>query len=216
MRRLCKWCEGPMPPGCRCDAVYCSQSCRQAAWRFSKGMYAARRTQEPIRVAYADPPYPGTAKKYYADHPDFDGEVDHAELVEKLLSEYPDGWALSTSSKALPMVLKLCPNTVRIGVWFRGSRPNKTAREPQDAWEPVVYAGGRQVEPVAGAERRENALVYVSRPRLTDPKRVIGAKSAAFIWWMFSLLGLRPGDDFTDLFPGSDGVSRAWGLFNER
>jgi hypothetical protein len=30
---------------------------------------------------------------------------------------------------------------------------------------------------------------------------------------MFDLLGAQPQDDFTDLFPGSGGVSRAWRVF---
>lgn len=46
------------------------------------------------RFAYADPPYPGQSAKHYGDHPDFAGEVDHDELIERLLGY--DGWALST------------------------------------------------------------------------------------------------------------------------
>jgi hypothetical protein len=34
----------------------------------------------PLRLAYADPPYPGKAR-LYQDHPDYGGEVDHAELT---------------------------------------------------------------------------------------------------------------------------------------
>lgn len=56
----------------------------------------------PRRIAYADPPYPGLARRYYRDHPDFRGEVDHAELIRRLCSY--DGWALSTSAAALPAV----------------------------------------------------------------------------------------------------------------
>jgi hypothetical protein len=43
---------------------------------------------------------------------------------------------------------------------------------------------------------------------------VHGAKPAAFCWWLFDLLGALPGDDLVDLFPGSGGVARAWGLYN--
>jgi len=53
----------------------------------------------PLRLAYADPPYPGKAY-LYRDHPDYGGEVDHAELIERLAAY--DGWALSTSAAALP------------------------------------------------------------------------------------------------------------------
>lgn len=32
-----------------------------------------------MRIAYADPPYPGQSK-LYRNHPDYAGEVDHAAL----------------------------------------------------------------------------------------------------------------------------------------
>jgi hypothetical protein len=32
---------------------------------------------DAVKIAYADPPYPGQAKKHYGDHPDYAGEVDH-------------------------------------------------------------------------------------------------------------------------------------------
>ncbi len=57
--------------------------------------------------AYADPPYPGTAAKYYRLEPTYAGEVDHRALVASLLQERYAGWALSTSSKALRDVLPL-------------------------------------------------------------------------------------------------------------
>ena len=58
-----------------------------------------------MRVAYADPPYPGQAKRHYGGHPDYAGEVDHAELVYRLVSEF-DGYCLHTSSSALLDVLE--------------------------------------------------------------------------------------------------------------
>ena len=62
-----------------------------------------------MRFAYADPPYPRQAKRLYGNHPDYAGEVDHRELIDRLVAEYPDGWALSTSAQALQEVLALCP-----------------------------------------------------------------------------------------------------------
>jgi hypothetical protein len=58
-----------------------------------------------LRLAYADPPYPGLARRYYSEHPDFAGEVDHRNLV-RCLQAY-DGWALSTSMTGLHLVLSL-------------------------------------------------------------------------------------------------------------
>jgi hypothetical protein len=212
----CGWCEQPIPATARRDAIYCSKRCRQAAHRVAScapgrrggRRVALRSSTGPLRLAYADPPYPGLARRYYRDHPDFGGEVDHAELIARLVREYPDGWALSTSAAALPGVLALCPPDARVAAWFRGERPVKSLR-PLSAWEPVVYVGGRAVvSPLQ--ERRLDALIHRARPRTTDPRRVIGSKPAAFAYWMFGLLGALPGDELVDLFPGSGIVARCW------
>lgn len=52
-------------------------------------------TDRHLLMAYADPPYIGQSARHYEDHPDYAGEVDHSKLIERLLIEYPDGWALS-------------------------------------------------------------------------------------------------------------------------
>lgn len=224
--RTCAWCRGPIPPTMRTDAVCCSVRCRQARHRFGSGVGAADATSggPALRLAYADPPYPGLSKRYYAEHPDYAGEVDHAELIRDLSSRY-DGWALSTSAKALPEVLASCPPGVRVASWFRGERPTRSAG-PLNAWEPVIYWGGRRSVLELNATRsastgdaseiparRIDALIHVSRPRTTDPARVIGAKPAKFCRWVFELLGALPGDTFTDVFPGSGGVQRAWQVY---
>lgn len=232
---LCASCPDPIPAGARSDSLYCSKRCRQAAWRFRRAGGHARRVASagqrkpssraaarrdasrsaeprPLRLAYADPPYPGTAARYYADHPDYDGEVDHGALVARLVADFPDGWALSTSAAALPEVLRLCPPEARVAAWFRGERPTRSYR-PLVSWEPVIYVGGRAYLSDV-SERRLDALVHVSRARTTDARRVVGAKPAAFCYWLFMLLGTRPGDELCDLFPGSGGVARAWRDFS--
>ncbi len=208
--RLCGWCEGPIPERARADAVYCGQRCRQAAHRFTRGMARRVAASSPLRLAYADPPYPGKAAMY-REHPDFAGEVDHHALVTRLCDEFPDGWALSTSAVALRDVLASCPPAVRVAAWVRGERPTVSYR-PLSAWEPVIYHGGRAYLSSVDA-RRVDALTHVARARTTDPRRVVGAKPAAFCWWLFDLLGALPGDELVDLFPGSQGVSRAWAAY---
>ena len=94
----------------------------------------------PLRLAYADPPYPGKAR-LYRDHPDYGGEVDHAALIDRLAAY--DGGALATAAEALPAVLALCPPGVRVAAWHRGERPTRS-RWPLHAWEPVICCGGRQ------------------------------------------------------------------------
>ena len=99
--RKCRWCLGEMDGRLRADALHCSKRCRQAAHRFGRDCVARSRAAQPVRLAYADPPYPGKARRYY----DCD-EVDHQALLSRL-QQY-DGWALSTSAEALPEVLALC------------------------------------------------------------------------------------------------------------
>jgi hypothetical protein len=224
-RRLCAWCGQPIPDHARRDAVCCSKRCRQARHRFTRGVgrapahdpsrqHAALGTR---RLAYADPPYPGLAF-YYRHHPDYDGEVDHEELIARL-STY-DGWALSTSAAALPAVLALCPPGVRVAAWHRGERPT-ASRWPLNAWEPVIYHGARPIlaDPSRpdradpGATRRVDSLVHGVSPLTTLPGRVIGTKPAAFARWIFDLLGMLPGDQLDDLYPGSGAITRAWNTY---
>lgn len=209
----CAWCGGPIPAGKRRDSKCCSVRCRQARHRFTTGVgRAAQQATTPVRLAYADPPYPGNAH-LYAGHPDYAGEVDHRHLLDVLVSGY-DGWALSTSSAALQHVLALCPPGVRVAAWHRGERPTR-ALGALTAWEPVIYRPGRAVlqEPSSGSPRRIDSLVHHARPRTTRTDRVIGAKPATFCGWLFGLLGALPGDSMTDLFPGSGGVAEAWQVY---
>lgn len=148
--RLCDWCRGGIPATARRDSICCSKRCRQARHRFRTAIAGAPvATGQPRRLAYADPPYPGKAH-YYRNHPDYGGEVDHAVLIASLSAEY-DAWALSTSASRLQDVLALCPPGVRVAAWFRGERPNNRTDLPQNAWEPVIYAG--DIRRAAPAER---------------------------------------------------------------
>jgi hypothetical protein len=211
-KRVCAWCSGPIPARARRDSVCCSTPCRQARHRFNTavgnaGTVAVGRT---LRLAYADPPYPGKAW-YYRGHPDYAGEVDHAALIRRL--GLYDGWALSTSAAALPAVLALCPPGVRVAAWHRGERPTRS-RWPLSAWEPVIYHGGRPADPSRpGAldARRADSLVCGVSPLTTLPSRVTGTKPAAFCRWVFDLLGAERGDTLDDLFPGV--VARAWAAY---
>lgn len=213
-RRVCAWCTGPIPAGMRRDAVCCSKRCRQARHRFltAVGYAEAVAPGRALRLAYADPPYPGNAW-LYRDHPDYGGEVDHAGLIRRLADRY-DGWALSTSAEALPAVLALCPPGVRVAAWHRGERPTRSAW-PLHAWEPVIYSGGRQLSRDTGATRRVDSIVCGVSAVTTLPGRVIGAKPAAVCRWIFDLLGAEPGDVLDDLFPGSGAVGRAWAAFTD-
>lgn len=209
--RLCDWCGGPMPARARRDAITCSQPCRQARHRVVR--YASRPARGDAssgsarRFAYADPPYPGNAHLYLG-HPDYAGEVDHAELLSRLATY--DGWALSTSARALPAVLALAVAQglpVRVAAWIRGVRPHATARHAVNAWEPVIYL------PVPSSDAGVDVLTHGVVSMRTLPSRVIGAKPAAFCRWIFELIGAGPRDSFDDLFPGSGIVGKAWEFY---
>jgi len=237
VRWQCAWCDGPIPARARRDAIICSKRCRQARQRLtaavrdtssrstsaadprdmSRPPAAAHDTSHRAggtrRLAYADPPYPGNAV-YYRDQPDYAGEVDHVELLSRLATY--DGWAVSTSSRALPLVLSVAVAQgldVRVGAWVRGPRPG-AARHPRSAWEPVVYvpaARGRSVpsRPDPGVD----VLTHGVAPLVTLPGRVIRTKPPQFVAWMFNLIGAQPTDTLDDLYPGSGIVGKAWQAF---
>lgn len=155
-----------------------------------------------MKLAYADPPYPGNAY-LYRDHPDYEGEVDHAELIEKLIGY--DGWALSTSAAALLDVLPLCPASVRVLAWVKHT--------VNVSWEPVIVHSARTVRGVRDWIEVEPDS-YQWRPR--PDSYVIGQKPATFCVWLFAWLGADPGDSLDDLFPGSGQVGREWTKWREQ
>ncbi len=158
-----------------------------------------------MRLAYADPPYPGNAE-FYADHPDYAGEVDHAELVARLATF--DGWALSTSSKALRSVVALCPENIRLLVWVN----HNIGR----AWEPVLVSPARKT-PTGVLVDWINVEPEAFQWRPKPVGYVIGRKPREFCRWMFRWLGAIPGEDeLHDLFPGSGAVTDAWKEWNRQ
>lgn len=206
-----------MPAGLRVEAMYCSKRCRQASSRFTLAIRrgttavpagAGARDGRPLRLAYADPPYPGHADLYPERK-----EVDHEQLIARLLDEYSDGWALSTSARALPAVLALCPLQVRVCSWHRRVRYTPS-RRPLSAWEPLIVHGGREL-PTAVSQTVTDALAYGGRFR-AFPGAITGMKPPQFSTWMFAQLGARPdlGDELADLYPGSGAVTEAWRQFS--
>jgi hypothetical protein len=150
-----------------------------------------------MRLAYADPPYPGRAH-LYADHPDYAGEVDHGQLIADLVLY--DGWALSTSAAALRDVLPLCPTDVRVLAWVKHSITV--------SWEPVIVRSARPVRNVRDWIHVEPEA-FQWRPK--PDSYVIGQKPVPFCDWLFSWLGAETDDTLDDLFPGSGAVGEAWG-----
>jgi hypothetical protein len=167
----------------------------------------------PLRFAFADPPYPGQARRHYGAHEDYGGEVDHRELVDRLARDYPHGWVLCTGARMLPDVLPLCPAGIRVLAWCKPMTPMKPGVSVDFGWEPVLLWGGR---------RRARRAPMVRDWLLLSPEQwtfkaggapkgaVIGMKPRAFCHWLFDCLGARGGDTMDDIFPGSGAVGRAW------
>lgn len=156
-----------------------------------------------MKVGYADPPYPGMSG-FYKDHPDYGGEVDHGELVERLCDEY-DAWALHTASTTLQGVLEVCPVDVRIGAWVKTFASYKPGVNPAYAWEPVIFSGGRN----DSSKTRLTVPDWFAWP-ITLKKGLTGAKPPEVVRWVFQMLGLEPDDELRDLFPGTGAVERTW------
>jgi hypothetical protein len=99
---------------------------------------------------------------------------------------------------------------VRVAAWLRGERPTVSYR-PLNISEPVVCRGGRAYPSPVDA-RCLDALVHVAWVRTTDPRQVIGAKPAAFCWWVFDLLGALPGDEARPLCRLVRDRQALWGM----
>jgi hypothetical protein len=155
-----------------------------------------------MRFGYADPPYPGLSARYYRNEPTFAGEVDHAALIASLEASEYDGWALSTGAYALRELLPLCPEGAKVCPWVKPIGVPSTTRGLHNTWEPLIVVRGRQRQPgVRDWLRAQPARGGGSLP---------GRKPLAFCAWLFDCLGMLPGDELVDLFPGTGVVGRAW------
>lgn len=162
-----------------------------------------------MRVAYADPPYPGCAHMY-RDHPDFAGEVDHTALIYKLVSEY-DGYCLHTSSTALDEVLERfsietgISDRPRVMAWVKPFAAFKANVSVAYAWEPVLVKAVRKPVVKAGMAYRD----FISEP-ITMKRGLTGVKPERVCHWLFEVMGCEPEDELHDLFPGTGAVAQAW------
>jgi len=101
-----------------------------------------------MRFCYADPPYFGRCSYYGHNHGDrlrpfdrrcWDDLETHRLLIEYLVENYPDGWALSASAPSLRMLLPFAPLDVRVAPWVKTFCAFKRGIRPAYAWEPVLF-----------------------------------------------------------------------------
>ena len=162
-----------------------------------------------MRIAYADPPYPGQSLRHYGDHPDYDGEVDHGELLAQLACY--DGWILHTSTPALRDILPLCPLEARVMAWVKPFAAFKRNVSVAYAWEPVIVKAARKPEVTGRMVMRD----YIAEP-ITMRRGLAGAKPDAVCRWCFEVVGAHRGDELHDLFPGTGAVTRAWQAWRDQ
>lgn len=213
MRERCDRCGEALAGLVRVTAStrFCSKRCRQQEHDWTRQVQVLNDAGQQMRFAYADPPYRGRARRYYRDHADYRGEVDHEHLLRWLAApgRY-HGWGLSVAADSLQDVLVMADSLdlrLRVCPWVRGARGGRT-RRPRSSVEYLLLSGGREE---VRDDWCEDSLVFGARPTRSDPQRVIGAKPPRFGTWLFALLGARAGDELADLFPGSGAVGRAWG-----
>lgn len=174
-----------------------------------KGHDAPTTPDRHLRGAVADPPYIGQSAKHYADHPDYAGEVDHAELIERLVRY--DCWALCLHSPSLHVCLDLCRDyglslmdgDIRVMAWVKPFAAFKRNVRVAYAWEPVI---------VKVADRLPEATPtrdFIAES-ITLKKGLTGVKPEKWSHWLFGAMGLRPADSLDDLYPGSGAIAAAW------
>jgi hypothetical protein len=160
-----------------------------------------------MKFAYADPPYLGNGRKRYAPFHDqseqYDKKESHLILVDKLVDEYPDGWALSCNPKDLQWLLPAMPNDVRVCAWTKTFHQIRVNVSVQYAWEPVIFRGGRDQRHRRPMTRDWCSGVIAMR------KGLPGAKPEYFFNWVVAMLGYEEGDVIDDIFPGTNGLQEA-------
>lgn len=175
-----------------------------------------------MRFGYADPPYFKCCALYGHHHPDglcWDDAETHRLLIDRLMNEYPDGWALSCSTPSLRTILPMCPDDVRIAAWVKTFCAFKKGVRPCYAWEPVIFRGGRNKHhppPEKGGKQttpKDFVILELLDPQvLAAPialkKGLTGAKPEPFCEWVCDLLNVLPGDELVDLFPGTGIMGR--------
>lgn len=168
-----------------------------------------------MRFAYADPPYLGQCKLYDHHHPDgrcWDDPETTRLLVARLVTDYPDGWALSGTSNSLRTILPWVPETARVASWTKPFCAFKRGVRPCYAWEPVIFQSKRNPPfephppPIKGGTQTTPKDFLAES--ITLKKGLTGAKPEKFCEWVLDLLNVQPGDQVVDLYPGTGIMGR--------
>lgn len=165
-----------------------------------------------MRLAYADPPYLGCCKLYGHEHNDigmmpWDGRCwdelsTHVDLIRHLDAEYA-GWAYSLTSTSLRRLIEATDDVpYRIGSWVKPFAAFKRNVRIAYTWEPLFWSPARDSSKDGAPVGRD----HIAEP-ITLRRGFTGAKPPRVNRWVLDLLGYVDGDEVTDLFPGTGGMS---------
>lgn len=139
--------------------------------------------------------------RLYANlHPEamkWDSLDTHRRLIDRLVSDYPDGWAMSLHVPSLRQILPLCPEDARVASWVKPFCSFKKGVTRAWSWEPVIFWRGRDI-PAAEPTWRDHLSENIALR-----KGLQGAKPWRFCEWVLDGLYYQPGDQLDDLFPGT-------------
>jgi hypothetical protein len=159
-----------------------------------------------MKFAYADPPYLHMGGKYTEYHDEaliWNDPEAHINLINRLVDEYPDGWAVSLSVPSLQLYLANSPTDVRVAAWTKTFHQIRVNVAIQYAWEPIIWRGGRKQTPVKPMVRDWHS------GRIAMKKGLFGAKPKDFNHYILDLLQWQIGDQLIDLFEGTKGMQKA-------
>ena len=91
--------------------------------------------------------------------------------------------------------------------WVKPFHAFKKGVSPAYAWEPIILRGGRRRQQPPYDTPKD----FLST-NITLRKQLVGAKPAAFCFWLFDCLNAQPGDQLDDLFPGTGIVGHCWNV----
>jgi Homeodomain-like domain len=180
-----------------------------------------------MRLAIADPPYLGRARRWYGpdgrghgagrgradEHPDagvWDVPQAHRALVVELEANF-DGWAIAMTPGALATYMPIAPERTRLAIWTRGNAI-PTGSRVRGLWEPVLV----RLPDERTAHATGPAVDDVLNAGIT-PGGFAGRKPEQWTHWVLALLGYVPGEDeVVDVFPGSGSVADAVATYSPK
>ena len=177
-----------------------------------------------LKMAIADPPYFGTADRFYGKNGvgmvkglDYDSNAHdfahlwndpatHTDLLNYLMDSF-NSFAIAMNTHSLPLYLKkikpAADNGFRVCSWIKtNSSPSGSRIRP--GWEPVlIYNDVSRRSYRQGARTRDYLIANAPR------QGFIGQKPLEWTEWVVDLLGYCEGDTIADLFEGSGAVTSA-------